>query len=62
MMAFAHARHRSRPVRTQTQIENNEVGVGVLSLTLYSDMEDKIQYLRPIKMMDNCAGFNMLYL
>jgi hypothetical protein len=49
-------------VRTQEQIDRLELGVGVLPLTLYSDMEEKIQYLRPVKMMENCAGFKMLFL
>jgi hypothetical protein len=42
MMAYAWQKHRVRVVRTQEQIDRLELGVGVLPLTLYSDMEDKI--------------------
>ncbi len=61
-MAYAYAKHRTRIIRTQEQIDDLLTGLGVLSLTLYSDMETKIHYLRPIAMLENCAGFNILYL
>lgn len=62
MMAYAWQKHRSRVLRTQHQIDIGDTGETVLMLTLYSDMQKTLQYIRPIAFMDNCAGFNMLFL
>lgn len=62
MMALAYVRYFARVLRTQEQIDSHELGKSTQILKTYSDTEILETIIRPIGMMENCAGFILPYL